>query len=500
MKKVAKHTKKIPSSDQPQKSSFWDKYVSPYMPLFKKILFVLGFLFVTYLALYQLGKSSLENWDEAWYADVTRNMMQTKEFFVMYWNSEIWLDKPPLYMWLSAIISSFIGLSEFSMRLTSALCGIAVVMIVAVYSYRNYGLVPAFLAFVTLALNNVFVWRMRSGNIDILPTLLILLVFILQVSKTKYKYLLLGILFGLIYLSRAQLVFFPLAVFVLHELLFMRKGMLKRYKEYLVMIAAAVVLPTIWLIGGVLGSGDFFAKYFIFESDHGVATVTLSQFNLDYFVYTYYSLQRRFAFVLIIGILFALRYIKDQKAFLMLVYGLALLVQLSFTERSNNWYLVPAMPFWSLLIAYGTYHVIKIFRNNKLVKFGILCAVAFLAYRTFTVNIVPILETDANKNQTQSSKVLNTLTKKGDVIVRLDHLYPTTVYYTERRILSSPENVNNTKGMFTSRVDVVKLMETKQVTWIVGKKSDTDSIKSIAPNIKFNERKVNDEETILEVI
>ncbi len=494
MKKVARKSK-----EKIDESTSKSTALSKYMPVIVKILFVAGLLFVTYLAFFQLGKSPMENWDEAWYADVTRNMMQTKQFFVMYWNEALWLDKPPLYMWLSAMVASIIGLSEFSVRVPSAISGIIIVMLVAWFSYKNYGLVPAFLAFVTLALNNVFVWRMRSGNIDILSALLILLVFLVQLSKTKYKYVLLGLLFALIYLARAQLVFLPIGIFVLHELLFERTGMIKRYKQYLLMIAIAVLLPAIWLYGGSLVSGASFANYFIYESDHGVATVSLSQFNLDYFLYTYYSLQRRFTFVLIIGVLFALWYIKDPKAFLMLLYGGALLAQLSFTERTNNWYLIPAMPFWSLLIAYGTYHIIKIFRNNLMLKIAILLVTSLLAYRTLTINILPILDTSANEKQTESSKVLNTLTKEGETIVRLDHLYPTTVYYTERKILSSPDNVDGTTELFISRKDVSVRVRDKSIKWLVGKNSDTDAVKKAAPDVQFKERKVNDEETILEV-
>ncbi len=475
---------------------------SKYFPLIIKFFFACAFLFSLYIAFYQLGKSPLENWDEAWYADATRHMLQTKEFFVLYWNNAVWFDKPPLYMWLSALVSSVIGLSELSVRVPSAIAGVAVLMLVLWFAYKNYGFVPAFLAFATLALNNLFVWRMRSGNIDILPTLLILLAFLVQVSKHKYKYIILGLLFGLLYLTRAQLVFFPILIFVLHELFYERKNILKNIPEYLKMFGAMIALPAIWLIGGSLKDGIEFANYFLFHADHGVATVSLQYANPDYFLYTYYSLQRRFVVILIIGVLFAIRYIKDPKAFLLLLYGGALLAQLSFTERSNNWYLVPATPFWSLLIAYGTYHALKLVKQkqiNLLVAIVLVAITAVLSYRTYTINIIPIIDTYANVNQTESAKKINQITSPGETVVRLDHLYPSAVYYTDRTILSSPDGTLSTEQFWITRAEILARVQQKKLKWIYGKTSDVTAFKATAPANTFKEIKVNDEETILQV-
>lgn len=490
---MRKDIKKLPSSPaKHEKISY-----SSFLP---KVLFLLGFLFISFLAFYHLGQAPLENWDEAWYADVTRNMLQTNQYVVMYWNETLWLDKPPLYMWLSSLVSGVIGLSEFSVRVPSAISGIIVVMLVAWFSYRNYGIVPAFLAFITLALNNVFVWRMRSGNIDLLATLLIFLIFLAQVSKAKYKYLFIGALFACLYLTRASLVLYPLIIFVLYEVFFERKNFFKKYKEYLKMIGIAIIIPAVWLLFGTLQAGPQFFQFFVFKSDHGVASIDLHYFSWDYVLYLYYSLQRRFAWVLMIGVLFALRYIKDPKAFLMLLYGAALLVQLSFTERSNNWYLLPAMPFWSLLIAYGTYHILKLFKNNIFLAALIFIAAAFLGYRTFITSIIPTLDSTANISQRESSIALRNLTEEGDKVVRLDHLYPTTVYYSERKVFSSPPGEMGSGGWWISRPDLLNKIRRHKVKWLIGTTDDVMTFQNESPRIEFKIRKVNESESIMEVL
>lgn len=469
-------------------------------PLIGRMAFAVAGLFTLYLAFFHLGSSSFDNWDEAWYAEVTRNMLRMHEYFVMYWDQSIWLDKPPLYMWISALVSSVIGFSEFSMRVTSAISGVILILLVIWFSYKNYGIVPAFLAFVTLALNNVFVYRMRSANIDTLPALLIFLVFLFQQSKYKYKYLIIGLLFGLIFLARASLVLYPLLIFVITEILFERKNIIKNYKQYLLMMVLPVTMIGLWLLIGSMKSGASFYQFFLFNSDHGVSVVNLENFKTDYIMFAYYSLQRRFFFVLLLGVIFAIRFIKDKKTFMLLLYSLLLIVQLSFTSRSNNWYLIPSMAFWSLLIAFGTYYILKLLRNNQVMSLLVVAAAAFLGYRTFTINILPILHTTGNESQRQSGIMLHKLTKSDDVVIRLDDLYPSTIYYSERKVYFSPEGSKDTGWVLMSRADVQKGVERKQIKWLVGKEGEVKSFASAVPKVKMEEIKVSGEETILHVL
>ncbi|MGI5826781.1 MAG: ArnT family glycosyltransferase [Patescibacteria group bacterium] len=188
------------------------------LKLAEKIILALLLALAAYIVFYKLGSFPLENWDEAWYGDIIRNMLRQKDLIVLHWNRMPLIDKPPFFMWIGAALSSIIGLSEFSIRLPSALSALAAIAIVTIYSYRQYGFVPSLLAFSAIAFNNVFIWRARTGNIDALVSLQIFLTYFLILSKNKFRYLLLGILFAMIYLTKASLVFFPLVIFALYEL------------------------------------------------------------------------------------------------------------------------------------------------------------------------------------------------------------------------------------------------------------------------------------------
>lgn len=453
----------------------------------KKIIFLGYFLFALYLAYYQLGNAPLANWDEAWYAEVTKQILKTHELVVLRWNNELWLEKPPMYMWLTAITATIIGLSEFSVRFVSALSGVIVIMLVAITSYRWYGFVPSLLAFSSIALNNIFIWRMRSGNIDTFVTLLIFLTYFVLLSTKRYKYPVLGILFACIFLTKASLVIFPLVIFIIYELMFKRKKIIKRYQDYLLLFGLFFLISGIWLYLGYLKVGPDFVTYALFKSDQGVAHSSLLHFNVDYIQHMYYSLQRRFFWVLLIGAGFALFLVKKQKKLLLLLlYGFLLFFQLSFTEKNNNWYLIPSMPFWSLLIAFGTYRIIKLFHNNLFVILTIILLSAYVSYKTFTVNITPILHDTAALEQKQSAEKIKSLTGEGDTIARLDHLYPTTIYYSDRHIAT-----------YLSEDQLVTAVQDRTISCILGVTGDIDAFKQAHPKLQLQKITVNKSEAIL---
>lgn len=466
-----------------------------------KLLFIVGFIFIIFICFYNLGKAPLENWDEAWFAEATKHILRTHEFIALQWNHAYFIDKPPLYMWMSALFSSVLGLSELSVRLTSAISGAVIILVVLLYSYKQYGLVPSFLAFSSIALNNIFIWRTRTGNIDVFLSLLILASYFLLISKNKYKYPLLGIMFALIYLTKASVVFYPLSIFLLHEIFFERNNLRKNLAEYIKLFLLFLSSSGIWLLFGYLKVGPDFPTYYLFKSAQGADKVNLMKFNSDYISYTYYSLQRRFFWVFLIGTIFMIKNIKNSRHFLLLLYAFLLLLQLSFISKSNNWYLTPAMPFWSLIIAHGTCNFIKIFKNNKALILIIILLSSYVSYKTFTINIVPILNTSSTIKQTESSKLLNTLTKENEMVVRLDHLYPSTVFYSDRRVLASPEGNTTTRGYWIGRDDLINAVQKKQIRWIVGVQKDIGVFqKKIPSDVKFNVIKVNDEETIIQIL
>src|SRR5215213_9765135 len=77
----------------------------------------------------RLGNGSLSDWDESIYAQQAKEMVQRGDWMTPYWGYDLWLNKPPLYLWSAALLFQFFGVSEFWARLPSALSGIALVLL-----------------------------------------------------------------------------------------------------------------------------------------------------------------------------------------------------------------------------------------------------------------------------------------------------------------------------------------------------------------------------------
>ncbi len=465
------------------------------------LIFIITGFFALYICFYKLGVAALDNWDEAWYADVTRNMIKNKDFFVLYWNHAVFLDKPPLYMWLSTIASKFMGLTEFSFRFTSAISGFLTIILVLIYSYRNFGLVPALISFSTLVFNNVFIYRARSGNLDSLLSLFFLLLYFLVVSNKKYKYVFIGIFLGLIYLTKLTVAIFPFLVFVLVEIIYERKKLYLNIPGYIKLLLAFAITIGVWLYIGTSKIGPSFYQYFLFHGDQGVSNISIAHFKWDYLGYAYYSLQRRFFWLFLLGITIALTKLKDKKYLLQILFACGLIIQLSFTAKNNNWYLLPSMAFWSMLIALATFSIFNLLKKFKYgsILIGVFLIISiYISYKTLNINIMSVIDTSGPESLKSISIKLDKLTNNNDIIVRLDHLYPTTVYYSDRKVISSYEGAKDSQ-LFISRQSLKKRINLKEIKWVVGKNEDMDKFLIDYLQTKYEIIKVG-EETIFHIL
>lgn len=87
---------------------------SPWIiPLIAALFFVPG-----------LGAVHLFDWDEVNFAEISREMIITKDYLRIYVNFLPFWEKPPLFFWLQSACMRLFGVGEFAARLPNALCGI----------------------------------------------------------------------------------------------------------------------------------------------------------------------------------------------------------------------------------------------------------------------------------------------------------------------------------------------------------------------------------------
>ena len=127
------------------------------------------------ISLYNLGASDLNNWDEAWYAAVSRDTAASGGIYPLVLEGQPWYDKPPLFIWAQMASFGFLGYSSFAARLPSALAGIALLVAVYLFAKKEFGVRAGLLAWLLLQSSPLFsggtefdLWShgIRSASMD----------------------------------------------------------------------------------------------------------------------------------------------------------------------------------------------------------------------------------------------------------------------------------------------------------------------------------------------
>lgn len=126
------------------------------------LLVVIGLVFF----LPFLGSVHLFDWDEINFAESSREMLVTKNFFQVQINYEPFMEKPPFFFWLQALSMSVFGVSEFAARFPNVLFGILAMVTLfkigkTLYS-EKFGLIWALIYFGSFLPNLYY----KSGIID----------------------------------------------------------------------------------------------------------------------------------------------------------------------------------------------------------------------------------------------------------------------------------------------------------------------------------------------
>jgi 4-amino-4-deoxy-L-arabinose transferase-like glycosyltransferase len=129
-------------------------------------LLVLAFIVV----FFQLGQSSLEDWDEAIYAQVAKEMVNNGDWLTMHYGNELWFEKPPLLIWITAFFFSIFEVNEFWARSASAISAVLLILITWRIAKLLYDPKVGAIAILILLTGYGFLYIARSGTTDTLLT------------------------------------------------------------------------------------------------------------------------------------------------------------------------------------------------------------------------------------------------------------------------------------------------------------------------------------------
>ena len=139
-------------------------------PPTRRISTTLATLLACAVLLPLLGHKPLAEWDEAIYAEVSREMLHGS-WLIPHWNGQLWLEKPPLMLWITAAFFKLFGVTEFWARASSTFSGIAIVGLLHQHLARTRDLLAAWLGTIILLATLGFLHINHVGEMDVLLSL-----------------------------------------------------------------------------------------------------------------------------------------------------------------------------------------------------------------------------------------------------------------------------------------------------------------------------------------
>jgi 4-amino-4-deoxy-L-arabinose transferase-like glycosyltransferase len=125
------------------------------------------------VCMFHLGSFGLWEPDEARYAEIAREMLQSRNLLVPHLNYVAYVEKPPLLYWLTTLSFWIFGVSEFAARLPVALSAVAGILMTYFFALRAFGRRHAILAAAILATTPLYALMAQVLTTDMTLTALV---------------------------------------------------------------------------------------------------------------------------------------------------------------------------------------------------------------------------------------------------------------------------------------------------------------------------------------
>ena len=239
------------------------------MKKYQVIGIILGFLFYGLLFIFpSLGAFNLFDWDEINFAESTREMLVSGDFFHVQINFEPFHEKPPLFFWFQALSMKIFGINAFAARFPNALLGVLTPIILFFMGTKiknsSFGLLWSLIYMLGILPSLYF----RTGIIDPYFNLFIFtsiyfgyLYLSDEEAKNKIHLVLSGIFAGLALITKG-----PVAILVI-SIVFIFLQLIRKLKigmtSILVFFTTIIGCSLIWYGYEIWQSGPWFLVEFI---------------------------------------------------------------------------------------------------------------------------------------------------------------------------------------------------------------------------------------------
>jgi len=427
--------------------------------IFSFLLFTALLVLSSFLLINNLGNTPLKSWDEAWYAEISRNIIKSNNWFLLQWNGLPYFDHPPLGFWAVALSFKIFGVSEFSTRLPSAISGIFSLILIYLIGKELFNKTVGLGASLILLSTPWFWLRSREGDLDIILVLFVLLsIYLTLKAKSNLKilpFLALSIAFMLLTKTMIGLGIFPLIAYLYYKP--------QKFNFKFIFISLIILILTVgsWYFINFIHYGLPFIDRNIFITGMKMASYKAigksvgkfmlfpkpNLYNLHMGILLWYK-------PFIVSLFGSLLFLKSKSFRAILLWNITYLLLFFTSDKTQLWHFIIIYPAIALLVSAFVFNLSKIVLNilkiqiGKLYRFQIksgmtvvLASVITIVFISWTGNrIVKGLYKDIVKNQPINDEIiLSKAAKENEGTIYIDDDYwMTAVFYSERIVYSIP--------------------------------------------------------------
>ncbi len=452
--------------------------MQPSRVLGKYIPAVIVVILSYFLFFWKLGGTHLTNWDEAWYADISRTMAEKGNIFSPSWNGRLFLEKPPLGFWLTAVSYRAFGDNEFSARFISALAGAATVFLVFWFVRYRWGPGAAWASSLVLLSTPAYLWRVRTGDLDSLLTFFLIasVIAIVELKKNKNALFLCSIAIGLSFLTKGSIAFiFPALGFLYYLLRRKKEASLRTLKA----LAVGGFIALTWLLVAYAINGQIFLTQFFTQQGEKIGSPLTLLSNARLATLDYLKSGLKFWIIAAVPATVAMiwSWRKQTESFIALC-ALIFVIILSFLKVQSSWFLMPVYPLVAIAVSWSAYVYA---RKYMLVVISVFTVVALLQLWRFRSDyFVP----DVSRDEALVALASARATKSSDVIYLTHYYYPTAVYYS-RRTTYAVYSDHPSESWWILAKDQWSSIFQKERVFINTNTSDFSYLKGKFPEIRF---------------
>ncbi|HJR09533.1 MAG TPA: glycosyltransferase family 39 protein [Pyrinomonadaceae bacterium] len=336
-------------------------------------------LAAAFVFLYGLGARPLEDWDEAIYAQVAKEIARGGDWLTLHWEYQNWFEKPPLLMWTTAIFYRLFGVTEFWSRAASALSGIGTVALVYLLGKRLYkdertGLIAGLI----LLTSYHFVSFSRFGTTDVMLTFftyLAIYAFVRQREGGHVWWYVVWSACALAVMSKGAGGWIAPAAIIISLAFEGRRSGALRTRHFWLALLLTVLIVAPWHALMYLRHGQTFLDEYVGYHVFARVRTPLEGHATNYFFYIGKIVDGFFPWCLLLpfAVVSSIReniWGETRSRILLLLVALVVIVY-TLVQSKLVWYIVPAYPALALLVAAFLRKIYLSAHNRRKLKFAL---------------------------------------------------------------------------------------------------------------------------------